>query len=185
MVSMPANTQPADPAKRHSRVLRLSVLAVVVVLVGVGLYALWDHATRSELGMTFLSFISPSLMPTNRLVQNIQGSDPDLRRESLAILTDRKDPAGLSAALPLLKSDDAYVWFNAALYLGSLNRQEAVPFLIKGLRHYASRAHQDCANDLSAITGQNFGTDFQKWRDWLEKTHPSSGFDFDSNLGRP
>jgi hypothetical protein len=130
-----------------------------------------------------LDVLSPTLLPTNRLFENVQSSDTDLQRDSLSVLTDRKDPAALSAALPLLKNDDAYVWFNAALYLGSLNRQEAVPYLIKGLRHQASRSWGDCANDLTAITGQKFGTDFKKWHEWWDKTHPKSGFDFDSNLG--
>ena len=132
--------------------------------------------------MGILNFVSPSLVPTHRLADNLQGSDSDLQRESLGILAERKDPAAVTAALPLLKSNDPYVWLNAALYLGSVNRQEAVPYLIKGLRHYAWRAQGECANDLSTITGKNFGTDFQKWHEWWEATHPNSGFDFDSNL---
>jgi hypothetical protein len=51
------------------------------------------------------------------------------------------------------------------------------------LRHQASHSYGDCASDLTAITGQNFGTDFTKWHDWWEKAHPNSGFDFDDNLG--
>ena len=180
---MSTSTNPSEPRPRRGGIFWLSVVVILLVLIGLGLYALWIRATGSDTGVARLNAVSPSLVPPNRLVQNLEGSDPDLQRESLAVLTDRKDASGVSAALPLLKSDDAYVWFNAALYLGSLNRREAVPYLIKGLRHHAWRAHQDCANDLVILTGQNLGTDFEKWHQWWKISHPASGFDFDSNLG--
>ena len=109
--------------------------------------------------------------------------DPAVVRESLAVLEDRADPAGISRAQPLLDSDDPYVWLNAALYIGSFGRAEAVPYLIKGLRHRAWQAHAECAADLAAITHQHFGTSFPKWREWWLTTHRSAKFDFDSNLG--
>lgn len=181
---MDAEQQPANPVPRQRRgIWIVAVIAVALVLLVLGLYLFWDHETHSDTGVGLLDLVSPSLMPTSRLVQNLKSDDTDLQRESLGVLTERKDPAALAAALPLLKSKDAYVWFNAALYLGSLKRQEAVPYLIKGLRHQASRSWVECANDLTAITGQKFGTDFKKWHEWWEKTHPNSDFDFDSNLG--
>jgi hypothetical protein len=181
---MPSSDQSNNSVVQHRRgVWIVAAIAVPLVLLALGLYLFWDHETHSDTGVGLLNMVSPSLMPTNRLVRNLQSSDTDLQRESLGVLTDRRDPATLSPALPLLKSNDAYVWFNAALYLGSLNRQEAVPYLIKGLRHQASRSWGDCDSDLTAITGQNFGTDFKKWHEWWEKSHPKSGFDFDSNLG--
>ena len=173
------------PRRGHRLSARLTlVVAALIFAISLGIYALWNHETHSDTGVGILNMLSPSLMPTSRLVQNLASNDADLQRESLAVLAERKDPAGAAAALPLLKSKDAYVWLNAALYLGSLKRQEAVPYLIKGLRHYAWRAYPDCAADLTAITGKNFGTNAQQWRDWWEQAHQSSNFDFESNLGR-
>jgi hypothetical protein len=158
------------------------VVAGMAIAALVLIFALWRAVTASEMGITILSR-SP-LLPSSRLVANLASNDPDTVRESLAVLNDRADPSGVQAAIPLLKSRDPYVWFNAALYLGAMRRQEAVPYLIKGLRHPAWRAHQDSANRLTAITGQNFGTDFEKWREWWEKSNPGATFDFDSDLGR-
>ena len=55
--------------------------------------------------------------------------------------------------------------------------------LIKGLRHTAWRSYPDMAKDLTAITGQNFGTTFAPWHDWWMKQNPGNSFDFDSHLG--
>jgi hypothetical protein len=65
-----------------------------------------------------------------------------------------------------------------------LKRIEAVHYLIKGLRHKASRSYGTVTADLASITGLNFGTDFKKWHEWWATGHPSNGFDFDHDLGK-
>jgi HEAT repeat protein len=161
------------------RALVISTAAVVALgLVG---YAVWSGMTRSETGIGILS--EAGFMPTSRLVANLKCADVNVQRESLGALARSVDPAGLDAALPLLKSRDAYVWLNAALYVGSLKRPEAVPYLIKGLRHYAWHAHPQIAAQLTAITGQKFGPSYQPWRNWWDATSGQIPFDFDNNLG--
>ncbi len=136
---------------------------------------------------TFLSAMSehftPGLVPSSSYVENLKSNDPDLLRESISFLKSRKDPAGVANALPLLQSKDDYVWLNAALYTGACGRQEAVPYLIKALRHTALRANPDTVAALSALTGQSFGTDFSKWQAWWISQNPNQSFDWTSHLG--
>jgi hypothetical protein len=136
---------------------------------------------------TFLSglfeLFTPGLVPSSGYVRNLKSNDPDLVRESLSFLDSRKDPAGVANALPLLRSEDDYVWLNAALYTGACGRREAVPYLIKALRHAASRADPETIATLRALTGQKFGNDFSKWQAWWMSRHPGESFDWTSHLG--
>jgi hypothetical protein len=136
---------------------------------------------------TFLSGLfehfTPGLVPSSSYVENLKSNDPDLVLESLSFLKSRKDPAGVSSALPLLRSEDDYVWLNAALYTGACGRQEAVPYLIKALRHTAWRADPDTLAALTALTGQNFGNDFAKWQAWWTSQNPGQSVDWTSHLG--
>ena len=168
---------------RRSRRRWPLVVAVFSVMLLLGMYWGWNVATQTETGIVLLSG-TPALLPSHRLALNLSSTDNDVVRESLAVLADRKDPVGIQGALPLLKSKDPYVWFNASLYLGAVKRTESVPYLIKALRHNAYRSYGDCASDLTSITGMTFGTDFKKWHEWWMATNPSSGFDFDSSLGK-
>jgi len=176
---MTESTTPVRPRDRK----RLVVISILFVIVVVAVYGIWNTVTQSETGIDVLSGI-PVVLPSQRLAKNLSSSDNGVVRESLAVLKNRKDPAGMEAALPLLQSKEPYIWFNAALYLGSMQRPESVPYLIKGLRHRASLAYAESAADLTAITGKSFGTDFQKWHEWWETTHPSSNINFDSDLGK-
>ena len=126
---------------------------------------------------------SPGLIPSSNYVANLKSSDIDLVRESLAILKDRKDPAGVPSALPLLQSPDDYVWLNAALYTGAFGKQEAVPYLIKALRHTAWHSDPDTIAILKILTSQDFGSDFGKWQAWWLGQHPRASFDWTSHLG--
>lgn len=75
------------------------------------------------------------------------------------------------------------MWLNAAIYLGACNRQEALPYLIKALRHTAWRSDQTTARYLSNLTKLDFGTDFDKWQRWRITAHPRVKFDWESSLG--
>jgi hypothetical protein len=148
-------------------------LAVVVVFV----------AQRTELGIVMLQQCAPFLLPSSQLARNLDSTDPDVVRESFGIFADRRDPIAADRAVVLLKSPDAYIWLNSAEYLGGLSREEAVPYLIKGLRHTAWRSDSERVADLQHITGQSLGTNFVVWSNWWAQAHPTSAFDFDSALG--
>lgn len=98
-------------------------------------------------------------------------------------LAKRGDPVAVPRAVELLQDKDAYIWLNAALYLGACKRPEAVPYLIKALRHTAAGADPDTTRYLRAITGQDFGTDFDRWQQWWLADHPGFSFDWNSQLG--
>jgi len=113
------------------------------------------------------------------LVKLLSSNDPERVGSALRTLADYRDPVAVPAALPLLKSEDPWVWIHAALYLGAVRRPEAVPYLIKAGLIKCEWAHDDAGHDLRAITGQDFGTDFEKWRQWWEKSNPGASFDFE------
>jgi hypothetical protein len=158
------------------RLIRLVIplaIAVVIILV----------AQRTEFGIVMLQQCAPFLLPSSQLARNLDCTDTDVVRESLGILADRRNPIAADRAVVLLKSPDDYVWLNSANYLGGLGREEAVPYLIKGLRHTASRSDGERVTDLQHITGQSFGTNFVAWSNWWAQAHSTAAFDFDSKLG--
>ena len=102
-----------------------------------------------------------------RHAENLASGDSDAVGKSLRALAESGDPAAVPASLLLLKSEDPWVWVHAALYLGAVRRPEAVPYLIKaGLKY--GWAYSGAEESLAAMTGQNFGTDFEKWWEWWE-----------------
>ena len=157
--------QPTDGAPPEARRSRGVVFPIFLSLVVLGLlFAIfWKPPVR----------VSPA-----QLGKRLSSDDAEVVGNTLRGLTDSRDPAGIPMALPLLKHPDPYVWVNAALYLGTVRRPETVPYLIKaGLREF-EWAYAGAERDLHAITGKNFGRDFQKWREWWEKANPDSAFDF-------
>jgi hypothetical protein len=159
------------------------IAAVVIAAVALPVMVFVWMIPRSTLLSGLFEHLSPGLVPSSSYVNNLKSDDPDLVRESLGYLSSRKDPAGIPNALPLLKSQDDYIWLNAALYTGTSGRQEAVPYLIKALRHTAWRSDSDTLAALTTLTGQNFGNDFSKWQAWWVNQNPNQRFDWTSHLG--
>ena len=98
-------------------------------------------------------------------------------------LTSRESDIAIDEGLRDLESEDPYVWVNAASYLGSRGRSEAIPFLIKSLRHTAWRADDERLELLKDLTGQSFGNDFRQWLAWYESQPEQIQIDWTSNLG--
>jgi hypothetical protein len=159
------------------------IAGVVLAVIALAVVSVVYLVPRNDFLSSLSEHFAPGLVPSSSYVDNLKSNDPDLVRESLSFLRSRKDPAGVSDALPQLQSNDDYVWFNAALYTGGCGRQEAVPYLIKGLRHTASRADPDTLAALTALTGRNFGNDFSKWQAWWVGRNPGQPFDWTSHLG--
>ena len=160
---------------------RRHITWVLVPLALAGIIIL--AAQRSEYGINMLQQFAPALLPSSQLARNLERTDPGVVRESLATLARRKDPVGTERAIALLKNPDPYVWLNAAHYLGGIGRQEAVPYLIKGLRHSAWRSDAERVVDLERITGQSLGTNFAAWSNWWVMGQTNVVFDFESSLG--
>ena len=55
---------------------------------------------------SFVEHMYPGLIPANGYARNLNSGDPDLIRESLAHLTDRKNPVAVQRGIELLGSSD-------------------------------------------------------------------------------
>ena len=154
-------------------------LSAMVIALGV---LVWI-TPRNVVLSSFVETFWPGVIPARAYAANLSSHNPDLVRESLAHLTVRADPLGVPRAIELLQSPDDYIWLNAAHYLGACQRQEAVPYLIKALRHTAWRSDARTVRHLRALTGQDFGASFGQWQEWWTEHHPGRAFDWTSSLG--
>jgi hypothetical protein len=151
--------------------LRIVVAVILCVAGSLGIYRL---VTSTSIGVA----LTGDVVPSSTLIDNLSSDDPDLVMTSLNVLQNRADPSGQKQARKLLSSSNDYIWFNAALYLGAINDQQAVPYLIKGLKHPAYRSYPDVVRELQAITSQTFGMDQAKWIEWWGQQNPRSTFSF-------
>ena len=177
MNNLPDQVEPAAKQRRHRRTAYTiaAVALLLVVLVG-GLF--FRYGARSPFLMMTLAK-QPWLMPSSSIERNLDDETGSLVHDSLAVLGDRQYAGAQLKARELLRSRDDYTWFNAALYLAKLGDTTAVPYLIKGLRHPAWRAHAEAVAGLQALTGQGIGNDFEAWRSWWVSQHPGESFDFE------
>ena len=170
---------PAEAMRRRYVITSCVVAAAIGLAVIVVVWAIPQSIFLSIL----FEHIAPGLVPSSSFVSNLKSNDADVVREDLHFLRSRNDPAGIPNALPLLQSQDDYIWLNAALNTGACGRQEAVPYLIKALRHTAWRSDPDTLAALTTLTGQTFGNDFSKWQAWWTSRNPGKSFDWISHLG--
>jgi hypothetical protein len=158
-------------------------IGVAIVLAACFVVSIVWIAPRSPFVAGFVEHQFGHVIPASSYARNLDSDDNDLVRESLYFLTQRKDPIAVPKAITLLQSTDDYIWLNAALYLGVCKRSEAVPFLIKALRHTAWHSDSEEAEYLRDITGEDFGSDFSRWQHWWLASHPDSKLDWESHLG--
>jgi hypothetical protein len=156
---------------------------IILSVVGLLIVAAVALIPRNVFLSTLVEQMAPGVIPASSYARNLNSTNPNLVRESLAHLMTRKDPIAVKRAIELLQSPDDYIWLNAAEYLGVCGQREAVPYLIKALRHTAWRADQETAQSLRTLTAQDFGTDFTRWRDWWLSQHSESTMDWTSHLG--
>jgi len=155
-------------------VIAMAVMASVVLL-------LREFAARSLFAMILFDHISPLLISDASIVRNFNSPDKDMVYSSVSVLEDHNSRSGMEKAKELMHSNEG--WIHGAMYLGHFGDASSIPYLIKGLRdHNASGLYKEVSEDLEQLTGQRYGTDFQKWRDWWQQAHPGEHFDFDSNL---
>ena len=122
--------------------------------------------------------------PTSALVRDLESSNKNEVYDAFYFLTKRANPVAVPRALELLKSSDDYTWLNAAMYLGACNRLEAIPYLIKSLRHSAWRSDDEKVKYLKSLTGEEIGVDFESWLTWWkQQPNYAADFDWESSLG--
>jgi hypothetical protein len=171
----PAHAGPLMSARTFYIVLSvLPILSILLICWIIPLFPTWSGMVERQYG---------PIIPARSYARNLNSPNRDLVRDSLGFLTRRKNPIAVPRAIELLDDPDDYVWLNAALYLGACHRPEATPYLIKALRHTASRCDPETLRDLRVLTDQNFGADFNLWQRWWLDAHPDSKLDWTSHLG--
>jgi HEAT repeats len=148
----------SDPERRS----RIVVIVMIIVAVGgSAVLAYFMHARSAE------------------LARSLDSTDTSVVNDSLILLTSRRDPEGIDKAGALLKSNDAEVRINAAIYLGIMEKESSVPYLIKAMGDVEDDRKNEIVSELTAITGQSFGGDAKAWRNWWVAQHPTGSFLFD------
>ena len=75
----------------------------------------------------------------------------------------------IEGIIATLKDKDGDVRWWAAKSLGELKDPRAVEPLISALKDEDENVRRTAAEALEKITGEDFGEDEAKWRDWLGK----------------
>ena len=128
-------------------------------------------------------YTSPSLITDEAWRQSIEEDPTAHGYSAYGILQKRGSDVAVEEGLRDLSSNDAYVWANAASYLGSRGYSEAVPYLIKALRHTAWRSDDERVELLQQLTKQSIGKDFEQWRNWYESQPDPIELNWESSLG--
>jgi HEAT repeat protein len=104
------------------------------------------------------------------LVSTFRDEDYDVRREAAAALRRIGDPrAALPVAEQLGREDDMRVRIECAKALGRFADPVAIPYLIDAIE--TPRDIQYWAvKSLEELTGEEFGTDGERWRKWYNRT---------------
>jgi hypothetical protein len=147
----------------------------LVALVG-GILLFWGY--RLEKNNAELETVLHGNASEAELVRFLDSGYEILVSNTLTTLEHRKLAGGKEKAAKLLKSRNASIWYAAALYLGVLNDQRSVPYLIRGLTHPAWRSRSRVVSYLQNLTGQNLGENKDAWIKWWSASNMDRGFDF-------
>jgi len=109
---------------------------------------------------------SPETARLLRILNNPK-SPQHARADAAKTLGDIGDKAAAGILVRALDDTDWYVRVVAAQALAKMKHTAAVPKLIDNLTHIIIPVRERCAQALKDITGQDFGQDAAKWRDWL------------------
>jgi hypothetical protein len=161
-----------------------SKIAVILIALGVAGLAMVGWLMLSSSRLAFLvETAAPGFVPASHWASFLESGDRDTVLSGFYHLSKRRDAIAVERAIPMLQSTDDYIWLNAAQYLGACEREEAVPYLIKSLRHTAWRSLNERVTWLESITGQTFGRDFAAWKTWWIESHPKTPIAWDTGLG--
>lgn len=177
-----ANGDESSGAKRRLKVRIL--VGVAGFLISGLVVAIWFDKHRSHRAVTRCHLFAPMLLSSRLLAPNVKTNwaSRDLILASLDVLAERKSEIVRVEANELLGSAEPYLWLNAAIYLGEIGDQNAVPYLIKAFRHTAYRDLNMRRRLLNELTQVEFPT-FEGWTNWWGSREVPPGFDWNSHLG--
>jgi HEAT repeat protein len=105
-----------------------------------------------------------------RLLKDLKDPSWQMRWYGASALGDMKETRAVEPLIATLKNDDnGYVRAMAAWALGQIKDRRAIEPLIDGITDESSDVRKRSPQALKQITGQDFGKDQAKWREWWEK----------------
>ncbi len=101
-----------------------------------------------------------------KLIESLKDKDPSVRWEAAMELGDLKDNRAEIPLINALSDGHAYVRRRAAFALGELHDPRAIESLIEALHDADSFVSRLASEALEKITGQQFGSNSDKWAEW-------------------
>ena len=106
----------------------------------------------------------------------LQSSDETREVNILDLMRQLHDPRGISSAARLLQTGSPDLLVKPAVrYLAEIGGPESVDMLISVGQSHSSRFEDDIREALQKVTGQDFGTDWERWRSWQRGQSIRSG----------
>ena len=164
--------------------MKKTIIIIAACCVAITIITVVITRQKSVLPPTVMGeHFAPQLITDEAWRESI-ANDPTAHGYSgYGILQDRKSDVAIQEGLRDIESEDGYVWMNAASYLGSRGRKEAIPYLIKALRHTAWRSDDERVELLRQLSGETFGNSFEDWFNWYVAQPNQVQLDWESSLG--
>ena len=106
----------------------------------------------------------------SRLIDDLKDTSWQIRWYAASSLGEKKEARAVEPLIATLKNDNnGYVRAMAAWALGRIRDRRAIEPLIDGITDESSDVRKRAPLALKEITGQDFGKDPAKWREWWEK----------------
>ena len=133
----------------------------IIALLIVGIFLIPYYAVEA---------LGQSKDEVQRLIDDLKNSSWQIRWYAASALGEMKEPRALEPLIAVLKDDKVgYVRAMAAWALGKIKDRRAVEPLIDGITDESNDVKKMAPLALKDITGQDFGKDPIKWREWWNK----------------
>ena len=157
-----------DDALTQNALLALSRIASPVTPIELVLEILLTHHdenVRANAALALVKVLQPhhADVALSTLYAALQDESAKVRLHTVSALGTLHQAKSVDQVLGVFTSDDSpLVRANAARVLGQLGQEEAIPFLISGLKLASIR--NECRRSLIRITGKDLGPDPDPWR---------------------
>jgi len=123
-------------------------------------------AVRREAALALGQLHHTSAIPA--LITALQDSDPTVRAASAMAMSSFTDPRCIPPLIKALNDKTAGVCMWASYSLGKLKATAALPALLPLLKATYPPVVNNAADALKAISGKDFGTDYDRWAAWVQ-----------------